>query len=272
MMEIFKYSFMQHALISGAFIGVSCSFLGVFLVLRRLSLIGDGLAHVSFAAIALGLLLGLAPGYVSIPLVMAASLAILKLSRKAGVYADAAIGVLSSLGIATGVIIVSVSGGFNADLFSYLFGNILTISFTDVIFTIVLSVCVVLAVCFFYHDLFLITFNEELAAVSGINIAAIDRIFMLLAALTVGLGIRVVGTLLVSCLIVLPAVTALQVARSFRSALVLAALAAVSSVFAGIIVSYWLNLPAGATIAYANLAEFLLVFIFRRLFYVKKSV
>ena len=134
-----QYSFIHRALLAGSFIALCCSFLGVFLVLRRFSLIGDGLAHISFATIALGLVLKISPLYISLPLVMLASLWILKLTEKSLVNGDAAIGLLSALGVATGVILASVAGGFNVDLFSYLFGNILAISKQEVALTIALS-------------------------------------------------------------------------------------------------------------------------------------
>lgn len=262
--EALRYAFIQRAIIAGLFMALGCSCLGVFLVLRRFSLIGDGLAHVSFAAVALGLLFRTQPILVSIPLVGLASLLIFKLNEKAAVYGDTAIGLVSSFGIALGVIIASTAGGFNVDLFSYLFGNILSVSSFEVWMTVIISLIVALIVILFYHDLFAITFDEEYAKVSGINVSLVNRILILLTSLIVVLGIKIVGTMLVSSLIILPAAAALQVVKSFRSTIVLAGIFAVTSVILGIFISYILNLPSGATIVMVNFIFFIGSFLYHR--------
>jgi zinc transport system permease protein len=256
-LEYLQYGFIQRALIAGCFVGLLCSMLGVLLVLRRLSLIGDGLAHVTFGSVAIGLVFKIYPLYISIPVVMLSSLGILKLTEKARIYGDAAIGVVSSLGIAGGIILASVAGGFNVDLFSYLFGNILAISDTEVIISIFLSLVVLLLIVVYYHELFSITFDEEFAVTSGINTRKINAMLVLLAAVTVVLAMNVVGIMLVSALLILPAVTALQLARGFRNTLVIAGLTGVCSVVTGIIGSLMMNLPAGAAIVMVNLLFFL---------------
>jgi zinc transport system permease protein len=256
---------MQRALLAGVLVALACSCLGVFLVLRRFSLIGDGIAHVSFATIALGLLLNASPLAVSLPLVAGAALLILKLTEKGNVYGDAAIGLVSSFGLALGVMLASLAGGFNVDLFSYLFGNILTISSTEVALAILLTLLVLGLLFFFYHDLFALTFDEEYARVMGIKAKRLNQMLILLTAFTVILGIRVVGTMLVSSLIILPAVTALQMAKSFKAAILTASLLGMVSVLAGICISVVLNLPAGATIVLVNFVFFLLALLFRRL-------
>ena len=256
--------FVQRAIVAGCFMALGCSSLGVFLVLRRFSLIGDGLAHVSFATVAIGLLLRAQPMVVSIPLVAMASLLILKLNEKAAVYGDAAIGLVASFGIALGVIIASTAGGFNVDLFSYLFGNILSVSCFETWMTVAISLVVALIVWLFYHDLFAITFDEEYAQVSGIKVRLVNRILILLTSLIVVLGIKIVGTMLVSSLIILPAISALQVVKSFRSTILLAGTFAVISVIAGIFISYIFNLPSGATIVMVNFVFFVISFIYRR--------
>src|SRR5512144_513871 len=185
--EILSYGFIQRALVAGTLIAVLCAVLGVFLVLRRFSLIGDGLAHVTFGSVAVSLFLRVNPLYVtvaSIPLVLLSSLGILRLTEKARIYGDAAIGIVSSLGIACGVILASVAGGFNVDLFSYLFGNILAISTVDLVIAGALFVFVIIVVTLFYHDPFAITFDEELAESSGIRTAAINTVLVLVTALT----------------------------------------------------------------------------------------
>jgi zinc transport system permease protein len=256
-LDYLQYGFIQRALIAGCFVALLCSVLGVLLVLRRLSLIGDGLAHVTFGSVALGLVFKIYPLYISIPVVMLSSLGILKLTERARIYGDAAIGVVSSLGIAGGIILASVAGGFNVDLFSYLFGNILAISDAEVIISIALSVIVLVLIVLYYHEIFSITFDEEYAGASGIPKEKINAMLVLLAAVTVVLAMNVVGIMLVSALMVLPAVTALQLARGFRNTLAIAGLTAVCSVITGIFSSLMLNLPAGATIVMANLLFFL---------------
>jgi len=259
-----QYEFIQRAFIAGLFIALVCSVLGVLLVLRRLALIGDGLAHVTFGSVAVGLFLGQSPAFLAIPIVMVSSLGIMKLMQKARLYGDAAIGMVSSLGIAGGVIIASLSGGFNVDLFSFLFGNILAISKPEVLTSIVLSIIVLLVITFFYNEYFSTTFDEEFASTSGINVRRVNALLVLLTGITVVLTMKVVGIMLTSALLILPAVTALQVAKSFKNSLILSSLAGISSVLAGIYTSFVLNLPTGATIVMVNFLLFSAAFLYRR--------
>ncbi len=259
MFELFQYHFIQKAMVAGCFIAILCSTLGVFLVLKRLSLIGDGLAHVTFGSVAVGLLLRSQPMYAAIPLVMLSSLGILRLTERARIYGDTAIGIVSSLGIASGIILVSVSGGYNVDLFSYLFGSILSISNVEVITSIVLSAIVILIVLLFYNELVSITFDEESARVSGIKTRRINEILVMLTALTVVLAMKVVGIMLVSALLILPSATALQTAKSFKTTIIVACIVAVFSVISGIWISFIANLPAGGTIVMINLIIFMLM-------------
>ena len=194
--SFFQYEFVWRAVIAGSFIALVCSILGVLLVLRRLSLIGDGLAHVTFGSVAIGLLFKQHPVYIAIPIVMASSLGILKLTEKARLYGDAAIGIVSSLGVAGGIIIASVAGGFNIDIFSFLFGNILAISQAEVLTSIALSIVVLLIIFFFYHEHFATAFDEEFAKISGIDTRKINAILVLLTGITVVLAMKIVGIML----------------------------------------------------------------------------
>jgi zinc transport system permease protein len=249
-------------------IAALCSALGVFLVLRRLSLIGDGLAHVTFGSVALALLAGFQSVYTSlaaIPCVLLSAFGILKIAEKAKIYGDAAIGIVSSLGIATGIMLASLAGGFNVDLFSYLFGNILSISREEVLITAVLSITVLLVIALCYNDLLAVTFDEELAAASGTRVERINTMLVLLTALTVVLAMKVVGIMLISALLILPATSALQLARSFRTAILLSVALGIVSVASGIFVSFLLNLPTGATIIFVSFLLFAASFLAKKL-------
>jgi len=267
LIDMFQYGFIQRALLAGSLIAVLCAVLGVFLVLRRLSLIGDGLAHVTFGSVALALFVNITPLAVTlaaIPLVMLSSVGILKLMERARVFGDAAVGIVASLGIAVGVLLAGLSGGFSVDLFSYLFGNILSVSREEVILAAILFVIIIAAVSLYYNELLAVTFDEELARTSGVHTGRVNMILVLLTSLIVVLAMKVAGIMLVSSLIVLPAVTALQIATGFRTALILAAACALLSVVTGIIASFVLNIPAGATIILLNFLLFLCAFLGRR--------
>jgi zinc transport system permease protein len=268
-MEILSYGFIQRALLAGTLIAVLCSVLGVFLVLRRLSLIGDGLAHVTFGGTAIALSLKLYSAsslLVSLPVVLLSSLGILKLTEKARVGGDSAIGIVSALGISAGIILASMGGGYNVDLLSYLFGNILSITTQEVGIAFVLFCVVLLLLSLFFNDLFAIAFDEELARVSGIRTSTINAVLVLLTALSVVLAMKLVGIMLISSLLILPAVSALQLARSFKACVALAALQGGCSVVAGIFLSFAANLPTSAMIVLLNLFFFSLAFLVRRYF------
>lgn len=259
--EAVRYDFIIRALVVGSFIAVSCSFLGIFLVLKKLSLIGDGLAHVSFGAVAISLILGASPLFFSIPLVVVASLLILRLKEKARIDGDAAIGLVSATAVAIGVFLASKGQGFNIDLFSYLFGNILVINNSDLYISIVLSVFVTGAVLFFYHDIFAVTFDEDFAGIAGIKSKAINNLVVLLTAVTIAVGIRIVGAMLISSMIIFPVVTALQFEKGFKQTIVIAATVSVICVITGILLSFIINAPSGATIVIMNSIMFAFIFV-----------
>jgi len=266
--DIFSYGFVQRAMVAGVLIAAISALLGLFLVLRRFSLIGDGLAHSTFGSVAVVILIGVSPLYVTLaalPLVIISSLAIYKLTRSKKINADAAIGILSSLGIAAGVIFASLSGGFNVDLFSYLFGNILTVNNTELLLSFIVFLVVVAVVVCFYDDLFAVTFDQELAQSMGIKTGRINVIRFLLAAVAAVLSMKVAGIMLVSALLILPALTALQLSFSFRITMIAAVGFAVAAVLTGIVFAFLLNLPAGAMIVLINISFLLLVFAAKKL-------
>lgn len=261
--DVFQYSFMQRALIVGILIAISSSMLGVFLVLKKFSMIGDGLAHVSFATVAIALLLNQSSLIVSIPVVMLASILILKMNESASVYGDAAIGLVSSFSVALGILITSVSQGFNVDLFSFMFGSILVIGEIDVWLSLILSAIVVFTIVFFYHDLFAVTYDEAFAKVIGIKTKRMNYLIAMLTAITIVLGIRAVGTMLISSMIIFPAVTALQFSRNFKWTIAIATFVSLISVVVGIIGSYWMDWPSGASIVMVNAVFFTGAFIYK---------
>ncbi|KKR48984.1 MAG: ABC-3 protein [Candidatus Magasanikbacteria bacterium GW2011_GWC2_40_17] len=260
-----QYSFIQRAFLAGSFVAIICAALGIFLVLRKMSLIGDGLSHVSFGAIALGIFLGIYPFHIAVPLVILSSYIILKITEKAKIYGDAAIGIVSAVGIAGGVLLASLSNGFNVDLFSYLFGNILSIALSEVILSVILSAIVLIIIYLYYWDLFSATFDEEYAKTTGIKTEYINIIISALTAVTVVLAVKMVGVMLVSALLILPAVTSLQIAKGFKIAIVLACCTALISVVLGITISFFLNWPSGATIVLLNALFFILALIYKKL-------
>ncbi|TAL24069.1 MAG: metal ABC transporter permease, partial [Nitrospirae bacterium] len=215
--------------------------------------------------VALGLLFKVYPIYASIPVVLLGGYGILKLMERARLYGDAAIGIISAAGIAVGVLIASIAGGFNVDLFSYLFGNILAVSREEVVLSAVMSLVVLVIIGLFYHELISVTFDEDLAKVSGIKTKAVNTLLVMLTAVTVVLAMRLVGVMLVSALLILPAVSAFQAARSFKSAIFLSSAFGVLSVLAGIFISFSWNLPAGATIVLLNIVILAVVFLFKKL-------
>ena len=257
--KLLSYAFVQRALIVGLLIAISSSFLGIFLVLRKYSMIGDGLAHVSFATVALALVLNQSPLIISIPIVSLASLLILKLSEENRIGGDAAIGLIASTSLAIGVFITSVSNGFSVDLSSYLFGSILIIAQSDVYLSLVLTILIVTLVLVFYQDLFAMTYDLDYAKVSGRQTKRLNQLLSILTAITIVLGIRVVGTMLISSLIIFPTVSALRLSKGFKSTIIWAVIIAIISVMSGILISVTLDFPTGSSIVLINALLFGLI-------------
>jgi len=242
--------------IAGVFIAVACAVLGVFIILRRESMIGHGLAHAAFAGVAIGILLDIFPIATALILAVATSILILKLKDKAGLYGDTGIAIFSSAGFAIGIILVSVAKGFNVDLFSYLFGDILAIETREVWFSIGLAASVVILVNLNYSKLLYMTFDWEAARASGIKVKKLDMMIAVLTAVTVVMGMRVVGIILVSALIVIPAASGLLFAKNFKRALQIAVLNAVISVVLGLALSFHLNIPASGALVLVSFLIF----------------
>jgi zinc transport system permease protein len=251
--------------LAGIFIAIACALLGVFLILRRDAMIGHGLAHVAFAGVALGLFLNVMPLAAALVIAVGASLLIMKLKVKSGLHGDTAIAIFSSVGFALGIILATLSHSFNVDLFSYLFGEILAIETSEVLFSIVLAFVVVLLVVLNYHKFMYMTFDRESAKASGIKVDRLDSLLTVLTAVTVVLGMKVVGILLVSALVVIPAAAGLQIASSFKQAIVFSACISIISVVLGLILAFLLDLPASGSIVLLSFLAFGMLFVFRRI-------
>jgi len=257
MLEMLTYPFMQKAFITGIFVAVACALLGTFLVLRRYALIGDGIAHISFGGVATGLLFNITPFFGALIFALIGSLSILKLKDKAIVHGDSAIGIISHASLGIGIFIASIAQGFNVDILSYLFGSILAIKNSEMLLSVALAIIVIGIILLFYNDLFYITFNEESAKTSGIKVNFLNTLLIMLTAITIVTSMRVVGLMLASSLIILPAVSALQFHTSFKKTLLISSLIAVITVCAGLAVSYSFDFAASGTIVLINTAVFL---------------
>lgn len=264
MEAFFIYGFLQRAFLAGLFIAIACALLGVFLILRRDAMIGHGLAHIAFAGVALGLFLNIMPLVVALLVAVGASLVIMKLKTKAGFHGDTAIAIFSSVGFALGVLVATLSRGFNIDLFSYLFGEILAIEPTEVLFSMILAVIVVILVFLNYHKFMYMTFDRESAKASGIKVDRLDTLLTILTAVTVVLGMKVVGILLVSALVVIPAAAGLLIAANFKHAIFLSIGVSIVSVMSGLILAFFLDLPASGSIVILSFLAFGILFLFRK--------
>ncbi len=260
----FEYAFLQRALGAGVCIALACAVLGVFLLLRKDAMIGHGLSHVAFAGIAIGLFIRQWPLGAALGVTVAAALGIMKLKEKAGIHGDTAIAVFSSLGMAVGIILASVSGRFDAALLGYLFGDILAIEPAEVIFSIGLALTVLAVTALFYHRFMFMTFDRDAARAAGVPVRRLDALITVATALTVVLGMKIVGILLVAAFLVIPAAAGLQAASRFKTAVFVAALVAASSVIGGLAAAYLLDWPASGTIVVASFLIFGVVFLLRR--------
>ena len=256
--EIFQFAFMQRALITGTAVAIICSVIGLFLVLRRQSLFGDAMSHVAFGGIALGIFLNLYPIWTAFIVSVLAALGITKLKESTKIPSDSAIAILLSSGLALGVVLISLSQGFSLDLFSFLFGSILLVGFQDEITVLALSIAIISVVCLLYKKLMYITFNEEQAKVSGLDVSKLNYLFIILAGITVITSIRLVGVLLISSLLVIPNITAMMFGRGFKKTAIISTIIAVCSVEVGIIFSYIWNIAPGGTIVLVSIIIFLI--------------
>ena len=245
-LEILSYPFVIRALISGSLISICASILGVILVLKHYSLIGHGLSEIGFASLSISSALKISPMIISVPSVIIASFLIML--TKAG---DTAIAVASSAALSLGIIISSLTNSIS-NTSSFLFGSVLAVNEADLIFSVILSFVIIILFVIFYNRLFLITYNEDYARSLGINTAFYQIMISLLTALIVVSGMRIMGTLLISGVIILPAVSAKNLASGFKALIIISGVISILAFLTGLIISFIFNIPTGAGIILTN--------------------
>ena len=258
LIQMFSYPFMQRALIAGVLVSLCAALLGVSLVLKRYSMIGDGLSHVSFGALAIAVALGMTPLYFSIPVVVLAAFFLLRMASHPHWNSDAAIAVMSASSLAIGIIVISRTTGMTTDVDNYMFGSVLAMSKVDVALSVVLCAAVLVLFILFYHKLFAVTFDESFSRATGLKVERYNTLLAILTALTIVLGMRMMGAMLISSLVIIPALTAMRLFKSFRSVVLCSAVTSVTCFCAGLTASFVLSTPVGASVVAANLGLFLL--------------
>lgn len=260
--EMLAYPFMVRALIVGILVALCASLLGVSMVLKRYSMIGDGLSHVGFGALAVATAFNMAPLVISLPVVALAAFLLLRIKESSKIKGDAAIALISTGSLAIGVMVISMSTGMNTDVCNYLFGSILGVKQNEVVLTIVLSAFVLILFVLFYNRIFAVTFDETFAKATGTNADLYNMLIALLTAFTIVLGMRTMGALLISSLIIFPALTSMRIFKQFRAVIISSAILSVFCFITGLILSYVYATPTGASVAILNIGCFMLFSVF----------
>ncbi len=266
MLELLSFEFMQRAFAAGLLVAVICPVIGTFIVVRRLSMIGDTLSHASLAGIAAGMLGGFYPLLGALVFSIAAAIGIERLRKKFSQYAELSISIVLSAGIGLAVVLISLADSFNADLMSYLFGSIIAVSMLDIYIILTLSVIILVSVRLFYKEFFYISFDEEGAELAGIPVSALNMYFTVLTAMAIVVSMRVVGMLLVSSLMVVPVACSMLISKSFKNTIVISVAVAVLSVLIGLFTSYYLDLAPGGSIVLTSVLMLLVVSVAKRVF------
>lgn len=256
LLEMLSYPFLVRAFLVGVLVSLCAALLGTSLVLKRYSMIGDGLSHVGFGALAIASALGVAPLAVAVPVVVVAAVLLLRVSQSGRVRGDAAIALISSGALAVGVLVISLTSGVNTNVSNYMFGSILTISGSDAVLSVILCAAVLVVFTLFYPRIFAVTFDETFARATGTKAEGYNMLLAILTAITVVLGMRMMGALLISSLIIFPALSAMRVFRSFRSVTVCSAVLSVVCFTLGMTLSYALETPSGASVVAVNIIAF----------------
>ena len=252
-----SYPFLARAMLVGVLVSLCAALLGTSLVLKRYSMIGDGLSHVGFGALAIASALGWAPLAVAVPVVVIAAVALLRVSQtRSAIKGDAAVALISSGALAVGVLVISLTSGVNTNVSNYMFGSILTVSRSDAALSVILCAAVLVSFTLFYPRLFAVTFDETFARATGAGAGIYNTLLAVLTAVTVVLGMRMMGALLISSLIIFPPLAAMRVFRSFKSVTVCSAVLSVVCFIAGMTASYALETPSGASVVCADILAF----------------
>ena len=262
--EMLSYPFLVRALFGGVLVSLCAALLGVSLVLKRYSMIGDGLSHLSFGALAIAVGVGWQPLAVSIPVVTLAAFFLLRLTENSKLKSDAAIAMISASALAIGLVVTSLTTGMTTDVSSYMFGSILAMSRQDVYLSVILSLIVLSLFVFCYNKIFAITFDENFARATGIRVGFYNSLIAVLTAITIVLGMRMMGAMLISSLVIFPALTSMRLFKSFRSVILCSGILSVLCFCMGIVVSYRMSTPAGASIVLVNLAMYTLFMMIQR--------
>ena len=262
---MFSQQFLIRALVVGILICLCCALLGVSLVLKRFSMIGDGLSHVSFGAMAIGMAAGFAPLYFALPIVICAAFLLLRMSDKGRIKGDAAIALVSTGALAIGIMATSMTTGMNIDIYNYMFGSILTMTDNDVIVSSVLGICVIGLFLVFFHEIFAVTFDESFAKATGAKVSAYNMLIAGLTAVTIVIGMKMMGALLISSLIIFPTVSSMKICKSFRSVVVSSSVVSVVCFLMGMILSIMYEAPTGACIVCVNIYLLALLTVIRKI-------
>lgn len=257
----FSFKFVISAFLVGGLVSLCSALLGVSLVLRRCSMIGDGLSHVAFGALAIAAVLGASPLAFSLPVVVIAAVVLLRVSERGRMGGDAAIAMISSASLAAGIIAISLTTGMNTDVNSYMFGSLIALRDEDVILSVILSIAVIIFYLLFSNRIFATTFDESFARAAGIRTELYKTMTAIVTAVTIAIGMRVIGAMLISALVIFPALTAMRLFGSFKGVTACAAILSVINAFVGISASCLFSLPTGAAIVAANALAFCLFFV-----------
>ncbi|MDQ7045430.1 MAG: metal ABC transporter permease [Sulfurimonas sp.] len=264
MFDIFQYEFMQRAFVAGIFIAVLASVSGTFVVLKRYSMISETLAHSALVGVAVGLVAGWNPLWIAVVVSVLSAWLIEYLRSAFSLYSDSVLAILLSGSLAIAVIIVSLGGEFNSSLFSYLFGSILSVSNEDIYAIFVFGIIALCLLLFFWREFYFIAYDEEVAQTSGIKVKLLNYLLVTIVAIIIALSIRIIGTLLIGALMVIPTVAALQFRVGFMKTSMLSLFFAVFSVVIGMTFSFYFSLPSGATIVLSVLSIFILSLIINK--------
>ena len=256
--SMFSYDFIVQAIIVGLLVTLCASLLGVSMVLKRYSMIGAGLSHVGFAALALAAALNVAPLRLAIPVCVVAAFMLLRLSSNSKIKGDQAVAILCSGSLAVGVMIISLSSGMNTDVNNYMFGSILSISAEDAVITKIVAVVVIFMFIVFYNRIFAVTFDENFAKATGTRAGAYNMILAILTAVTVVIGMRIMGALLISSLVIFPSLTSMRICKTYKGVIITSIIVSVISFMVGFMISFGYDTPTGASIVCVNLAFFAL--------------